>query len=438
MSPEFSRRDFMKAGGTAALAAAAYQSSAKTARAQSDRTVRIGVVGVGSRGTGLLKILLDLENVEVPAICDIDQEHLLRAQNIVTDKGRERPDGYSRGPWDFKRLCDREDLDAVLTATPWEWHTPVAVAAMKAGKYAATEVPAAVTVDECWELVETSEQTGMPCMMMENVNYFRNVMMVLNMVRQDLFGELLHFEAGYQHDVRFVKFDEQGNLLWRGRHSVVRNGNLYPTHPIGPIAWWADINRGDIFEYLVSMSSKSRGLNHEIMKEFGPDHPNAKMKYALGDINTTLIRTHNGLTVTLYHDTQSPRPYDLIFRVQGTEGIYSGTLDKIYIDGRSPKEHQWEEIAEYDREYEHPMWKTLGPIAKNYGHGGGDYIEMHQFIKAVRNKTQTPETVYDAATWSVISALSEQSVANKSMPVDFPDFTRGKWMTTPPIGIEDA
>jgi len=381
---------------------------------------------------------MDIPGVEIPAICDINEENLARSIKNVVDKGRKRPEGYSRGPRDFERMCDRSDLDAVLTATPWEWHTPIAVAAMKAGKYAATEVPAAVTLDECWQLVETSEKTGKPCMMLENVCYFRNVMMVLAMIRQNMLGELLHCEAGYQHDVRFVKFDDKGNLRWRGKHSVTRNGNLYPTHPIGPIAWWLDINRGDRFAYLVSMSTKSRGLNYEITRKFGTNHPNAKLQYALGDVNTTLIRTHNGLTVTLYHDTQTPRPYDLIFRVQGTEGIYSATLNKIYLEGKSPQKDQWEDIAEYDKKYEHPMWKDLGETAKSYGHGGGDYIELHQFIKAVRNRTQTPQDVYDAATWSVISALTEQSVANKSMPVDFPDFTHGKWMTNPPIQITGA
>ena len=436
MSSELTRRDFIRKGGSAALAAAALGTSA--AEAQPKETVKLGMVGVGERGTSLVKIFLDIPGMEIPAICDIDTEHLERAQKIVTDKGRKRPDGYSKGERDFERLCDRTDLDVVVTATPWEWHTPVAVAAMKAGKYAGTEVPAAVTLDECWELVETSEKTGRPCMMFENVCYFQNVMMVLMMVRKGLFGELLHSEAGYQHDVRFVKFDKNGNLLWRGKHSVTRNGNLYPTHPIGPVAWWFDINRGDRFTYLVSMSTKSRGLNYEIREKFGPDHPNAKLQYALGDINTTLIRTHNGLTVTLYHDTQSPRPYDLIFRVQGTKGIYSGTLNKIYIEGRSPQKDQWEDIAPYEKEFKHPMWNDLGEVARNYGHGGGDYIEMHQFIKAVRNRTQTPQDVYDAATWSVISALTEKSVANKSASVDFPDFTRGKWMTNPPIQITGA
>jgi len=216
MSVELSRRAFIQKSGSATLAAAAV--GATSVRAQAKETVKVGVVGVGARGSGLVGILLDIPGVEITAIGDINTDNLERAQKMVTDKGRKKPDGYSKGDRDFERLCDRTDLDAVVTATPWEWHTPVAVAAMKAGKYAATEVPAAVTLEECWQLVETSEKTGQPCMMMENVNYFRNVMMILMIIRKGLFGELLHFEAGYQHDVRFVKFNDKGNLLWRGRH----------------------------------------------------------------------------------------------------------------------------------------------------------------------------------------------------------------------------
>jgi predicted dehydrogenase len=426
MVKSIDRRYFLRltAAGAVSLAAAV------------ENTVRIGMVGVGGRGTGLLRNLLDLPGVEIPAICDINEDNLRRAQDIVEKAGRPQPAGYSGGPEDFRRLVERKDLDAVVTATPWEWHTPVCLAAMKADKYAATEVPAAITVEECWDLVNTSEKTGKPCMMLENVCYFRNVLMVLNLIQQGMLGEIIHSEAGYQHDVRGGKIRAtDGEIRWRGMHAVKRNANLYPTHPIGPVAWWSNINRGDRFTYLVSMSSKSRGINNYVRKKFGPDHPNAKRTYALGDVNTTLIRTENGVTVTLYHDTQLPRPYDLILRVQGTEGIYSGTLDKIYIEDRSPKPHTWEDIEPYYEKFEHPIWKDLGPTARNYGHGGGDYITLHQFVKAVRNRTQTPIDVYDTAVWSVITPLSETSVATKSAPVDVPDFTRGKWKTVRPIEI---
>lgn len=221
-------------------------------------------------------------------------------------------------------------------------------------------------------------------------------------------------------------------------HSVRRNANLYPTHPIGPISWWLDINRGDRFTYLVSMSSNSRGINDYVRKKFGADHPNAQRPYKLGDVNTTLIKTEKGLTVTLYHDTQLPRPYDLILRVEGTNGIYSGTLDKIYIDGRSPIKANspvWEDLDAHYAQYEHPVWKELGKTGKKYPHGPADFIELLQFVKAVRNQTQTPIDVYDTATWSVITPLTEQSVASRSAAVDFPDFTRGKWKTTKPVQL---
>ena len=429
----FDRRSFLQIAGAATLVA--------SARAQTDpKTVRIGIVGVGHRGTAHVQTLLDVPGVEIPAICDINEANLARAVGIAEQAGRRRPEGYSNGMEDFRRLCAREDLDAVLTATPWEWHTPICVAAMNAGKYAATEVPAAITVEECWELVETSEKTGKPCMILENSCYNRNVLLVLNMIRQGIFGDLLHAEGGYQHDIRLGdKVNERGEIQWRGMHALKRNGNLYPTHPIGPISWWMNINRGDRFSYLVSMSTPSLGINHWVGKKLGPDHPNARRQFANGDINTSLIKTEKGLTVTLYHDTQTPRPYDLILRVQGTEAIYSGTLDQIYIDGRSPVQGSkpvWEGLEPYYTQYEHPLWKSLGQTAKKYPHGPIDYIVVHQFIQAVRAKSQPPIDVYDAATWSVISPLTERSVAAKSAAVDFPDFTRGKWKTTKPLELE--
>jgi predicted dehydrogenase len=427
------RRTFLKMASAAALSRPV---------TSAEKTVRVGFVGVGNRGTGLVKILLDLPGVEIPAICDINEEHLRNALALVEKSGRKRPEGYLSGPEDYLRLIARDDLDAVMTATPWQFHTPVCVAAMKAGKYAATEVPAALTVDECWQLVNTSEQTGVPCMMLENDCFGRGALMALNLVQQGVLGELIHCEGGYDHDIR-AGLLRNGELSWRGMHALRRNANLYPTHPIGPIAWWTGINRGHRFTYLTSMSSKARGLNRYAVKHFGPDNLNATRPFVDGDVNTSLIMTENGVTVTLNHDTQLPRPYSdsgdtkiplMVQRLQGTDGIFFGSLEKIYIDGRSP-EHKWEDTTAYYDQYDHLLWKSLGEVAKASSHGGEDYVEMHQFIRAVRNRLPTPVDVYDAATWSVIIPLSEQSVAAKSAPVDFPDFTRGKWKEQRPFQL---
>lgn len=415
MGSHWKRRDVLALGALGGLHRAAAQ----------EKPARIGVIGTGSRGTGLVRTLLDVEGVEIPALCDINEANLKRASDAVEKAGRKRPDGYP----DYRRLISREDLDAVIVSTPWDLHARMSIDAMKAGKFVGSEVPAATTLEECWELVNTSERTGRPCMLLENVCYFRNVLAVLNMVEQGVLGELTHCEGGYQHDVRSLYVLPTGGLTWRGMAPLKYNGNLYPTHPIGPIAWWAKIHRGNRFTYLTSMSSQPRGAQKYIARRFGADHPNARREYRLGDVSTTLIKTAAGLTVTLYYDVQSPRPYDLIFRVQGTEGIYSGTLEKIYIEGRSPKPHTWEDAAPYYDEFEHPLWKRLGKAALQHGHGGADFITLHEFARAVRSRTRPPIDVYDAAAWSAIVPLSARSVEQNSAPQEFPDFTRGKWKT---------
>jgi predicted dehydrogenase len=411
------RREFLTLAGGAAVASA-----------QTSKTVRVGVVGTGNRGTALLGVLLDLPGVEVAALCDVDGAALGKARELVARKHHAPAEEYSRGEDDYRRLIERSDLNAVIIATPWELHTKIAVAAMQAGKYAGVEVPAALTVEECWDLVKTSEKTGVPCMLLENVNYFRNVMLVLNMIRQGVFGEVIHCAGGYQHDVRYIKFDAAGELRWRGRQATERNGNLYPTHPIGPIARWMNINHGDRFAYLTSMSTVSRGMNEYAARKFGPRHPQAVRHYTEGDVNSTLIKTANGYTVTLEYETQTARVYDLGFRVQGTKGLYSGTLDKIFLEGeRADGREEWRDLAPYYEKYEHPMWKEAQSTASHYGHGGGDYLVLREFIKAVRERTQTPIDVYDAATWSAIVGLTGESIARGSAPVEFPDFTDGRW-----------
>jgi len=415
MTEQYDRRGFLKMGVAGITTwAAGRVSLAAEIKTRAMETVRVGLVGIGGRGTFLLNILLRLEGVQVKAVCDIIEDRVAKAQSLVAAAGQAKPAGYSQGETDFKRLCESEDLDLVINAVrPWKWHVPICVAAMTAGKHTATEVPAAETIEGCWQLVETAEKTDRYCVILENCCYFRNVMLVHHMLRKGLFGEIRHCEAGYQH--YYLKV---GPGAPRSADPLVQTGNSYPTHAIGPVAQWLDINRGNRFDYLVSMSADgSRG------------NPGA-------DINTSLIRTVNGQTITLYYDTKLPRPYDLIYRVQGTQGIYSATLDQIYIEGRSPKAETWEPMDEYYKQYEHPLWKAFGEEALAHGgHGGADWLTIHRLIRALQNGVAPDIDVYDAAAWSCITELSEKSVADRSSPTDFPDFTRGRWKTTPPIGI---
>ena len=445
---EHNRRDFLKlgavAGITSALGSIAATSCGNISLRGEARTdfkvppidpVRVGFVGVGGMGSAHVRNYLGIEGVEIRAVCDIVESKVERIQQWVQDAEQPKPDGYSRGEYDFKRMCERDDLDLVFTATPWKWHVPVCLEAMNTGKHAATEVAAAVTMDECWQLVETAERTALHCVMMENCCYDRFELMVLHMVRKGLLGELLHAEAGYLHDLRGLKFSDHGEGLWRPWHSIHRNGNLYPTHGLGPVAQCMNINRGDQFDYLVSMSCNSRGLNLYAAEHFGENSPEAERVYALGDVNTSLIRTKNGRTIILLHDCDTPRPYSRKILVQGTKGIVRKYPDpKIHIEGISPA-HDWEPIENYAEEWEHPLWKAQAEKGEGRGHGGMDYIEDYRFITSLRTGTPMDMDVYDAAAWSVVSELSERSVANRSRPVDFPDFTRGKWKTNPPLGI---
>jgi predicted dehydrogenase len=397
--------------------------------------VRIGFVGVGGRGTGLVGELLKLEGVEIRAVCDIVEDKVKHVQDMVVAAGQKRPEGYSRGETDFQRLCDRGDLDLVYNATPWDWHVPICLAAMNRGKHAATEVPAAMTVEDCWKLVETAEKTGRHCVMVENCCYDQTELMILNMVRKGVFGELLHAECGYLHDLRSLKLGGVGEGEWRLAPSEKWNADLYPTHGLGPVAQCMNINRGNQFVRLVSMGSQSRGLNLSAAKAFGPDSPKATRRYALSDVVTTLIQTAAGQTIVVTHNTDSPRPYSRDIFVQGTKGLVRKyPEEKIYIEGRS-KNDAWEPLEAYRAEYEHPLWKTLAERAKGGGHGGMDFVQNYRLIQALRTGTPTDWDVYDAAAWSAVVELSRKSIAGHSMPVDFPDFTRGNWKQREPLGI---
>ncbi len=439
MSKTTNRRDFLSRAGAIGLGSSLIHTSvlADDQAAANRKPLRIGFVGIGNRGTAHLDICLAQKEIEIPAICDINPANLRRARTWIEKSGRPTPAEYGRGETDFKRMCERENLDLVVTATPWRWHAQVCVAAMTNEKHAATEVPAALTVEECWQLVETSEKSNRFCTMLEQVNYARHSLMVLHMIQQGAFGELVNAAGGYMHDLRNAKLDPNSasypRKLWRLAHSIRRNGNLYPTHPIGPIAWWLDINRGDRFDYLVSMSSNAVSLNDFAARQYGQQSRYAKQKMLQGDVNVSLLKTATGRSVSLFFDTNTPHPHTKDLKLQGTRGYYSGNSQEVFLDGRTRDKHG-EPLFNYADEYEHPLWTRLGKqkYARVRGHGGGgahNQIMWRRIGDAIRGGHQPDIDVYDAATWSVISALAEQSVSNRSQTVDFPDFTRGKWKT---------
>ncbi|MGE0551805.1 MAG: Gfo/Idh/MocA family protein [Gemmatimonadales bacterium] len=397
--------------------------------------VRIGFVGVGGMGMVHLDNLLAIEGAELTAICDIVPEKVARAQEKVVAAGQRRPTGYARGPRDFERLCAEEDLDLVYNATPWEWHVPICLAAMASGKHAATEVPAATTLDECWRLVEAAERSAKHCVMMENCCYDRLELLAFHLTRLGLLGELLHGECGYNHDLRAIKFADSGEGLWRRAHSMARNGNLYPTHGLGPIAQAMDVNRGNQLDYLVSMSGPSRGLQAWAAEHYPDGHPKREERYRLGDVSATLIRTVRGQTIYLTHDTNLPRPYSRKYVLQGTRGLVEGYPRRIYVEGLSAREHAWDEIEPWLDRYDHPLWRRESVRQASGGHGGMDFLEDRRLIHCLRHGLPTDQNVYDAAAWSAITDLTARSVAARGRPVDVPDFTRGAWRSAPPLEL---
>jgi predicted dehydrogenase len=309
---------------------------------------------------------------------------------------------------------------------------------MRAGKHAATEVPMCVTLEECWELVETAEQTRRHCVMMENCCYDRTEMMILNMVRQGLFGELLHAECGYLHDLRELKLTDFYENRWRINHSIRRNGDLYPTHGLGPVSQCLGINRGNRYDSLVALGTKTRGLHLFAVERFGPDSPQAKETFKLSDVVITLLHTTNGEVVVLKHDTSSPRPYSRDILIQGTKGIAQKYPEPIvYIEGKS-KDDDWEKAEVWLKQYDHPIWKELEAKSKGAGHGGMDFIEDYRLINALLKGVPPDMDVYDGAMLSAVSELSETSIQGGGKPVEFPDFTRGMWKTPRPLEVMQA
>ena len=447
---EQTRRDFLKfvtaASATAALtpvarAAAPADYGPGAFKAPALDKVRVGFIGVGARGGSHLGQMMTLDGVEVIAIADNHAPTLNAALARVEKAGRPKPEGFGNGDTDYKRMLERSDIDMVIVATPWEWHARMCVDAMKAGKHAFTEVPAALTIDECWELVETAEKTGRHCMMLENVNYGREELFALNIVRLGLLGDILHGEAAYIHELRGQMNDvNHGTGSWRTYHYAKRNGNLYPTHGLGPVAQYMNINRGDRFDYLSSVGSPARGRELYAKAKYPPDHKwNQIKQWNCGDMNTTIIKTALGRSIMVQWDETSPRPYSRHNLIQGTKGTFAGFPNRLACEGLTPSYHEWTEDAKLEeimKKYEHPLFVKMGEMAKkNGGHGGMDWLMLWRIVYCLRNGEPLDQDVYDAAAWSSISPLSEQSVAKRSTSVDVPDFTKGRWKTAKPLPV---
>jgi len=431
--------------------------------------VRVGFIGVGQRGSGHVKHYCHIEGVEIIAICDTDTKALARSIEFVEKAGFKAPASYSGSQNAYREMLARQDIDIIIISTPWLLHTPMCVETMESGKHAFVEVPAATTIEECWQLVNTAERTQKNCMMMENVCYGRNELMVLNMARQGLFGDLLHGEAAYIHELRWqMKEIDSSTGSWRTYWHTKMDGNLYPTHGLGPVSQYMNINRGDRFDYLTSTSSPALGRKAYAEREFPADHERNSLNFIAGDMNTTLIKTKNGRSIMVQHDTTTPRPYSRHNYIQGTNGAFAGFLDRIAIEnvpeaikkkydekyqadlalwektgskGRKPSHasfHQWDkDMAKWQAEFDHPLWTRMGEEAeRNGGHGGMDFLMMWRMVYCLRNGEALDQDVYDAAAWSAIVPLSADSVTDRSNSKDVPDFTRGVWKTAKPLAVK--
>jgi len=408
--------------------------------------VRVAVIGL-HRGMSHAVNCLGIEFAEVVAVCDLlDDRAQATAEACAKRRGR-RPDVYSGTETAWEKMVDRDDIDIVYIATPWAWHLPMSLRTMERGKHAFVEVAAAMTIEDCWRLVNASERSRRHCVMLENCCYGENELFVLNMVRQGVFGELTHAECGYIHDLRGVLFELGAEGDWRrGYHSQL-DGNLYPTHGLGPVAQYLGIGRGDQFKHLVSMSSNEAGLTRYRDEKQPNGGRHTAEKYVCGDMNTSIIKTELGRTIMIQHGVVSPRPYSRINALYGTGATFFDYPARLAVNSpapyglEAPGSHEWlgeKDLAKMRQKFTHPLWTKLADRSAGSGHGGMDYVMNWRHLDCVRRGVAPDSVVYDAAAWSSVIELSARSVASGGMPVHFPDFTRGLWKTMSPIGIAEA
>ncbi|MEG9432937.1 Gfo/Idh/MocA family protein [Terriglobus sp. ADX1] len=429
-----SRRDFLRLGTatTVGLALATQLHAAPVTNAQTMINVpfaksnaRIAIVGLGGRGTSLLKNLVATD-AEIVALCDIVESKVRAAQQIANKAGKGTPEIFYGNDHSYEKMMKRTDIDLVIVSTSWAWHAPISIAAMESGKHAAMEVPGVTTIEDCWKVIDTSERTRRHCMILENCCYGYNETLILRMAHAGALGELLYGEGAYLHDLREILFANQSEGLWRREDHTKRDGNLYPTHGLGPIANCMQVQRGDRFHHLVSMSTMQRGLEIYRKEHIPANDPKWKEKYVCGDMNVSMIKTEKGRTITVKHDVVNPRPYSRVNMLAGTKGVFEDYPPRIYVEGQKGGEAYG--TLDAWKQYEHPLWSKEGDAArKSGGHGGMDYIMLYRIVQCLKQGLVPDMDVYDCAAWGCIYPLSVQSVARGSAPVDVPDFTRGKW-----------
>ena len=421
------------------------------------KKLRVGIVGLG-RGQAGVNGFNAIPGCEITAICDLDAIRIRYTLERCAEAKRPAPKVYTGSAEAWKKLCDDPNVDLVYNSTPWELHVPIALYAMNAGKHVATEVPSAFTVDQCWELVETSERLGRHCMQLENCCYGENEMLMLNLCRQGILGELVHAEGAYIHGLRTYNWGDWNDKganpasdpkdgypaywnYWRLRHNKDHKGNQYPTHGLGPICWYMDINRGDRFDYLVSLESDQHNFTALAKAHYPADSWKAKLPIEMGDMNTMLIKTKRGRSIMIQHDVSSPRPYSRLNTITGTKGaVLDYPLRMVWEEKPGAGAHTFFDDKKRDEmieKYKHPLYQAAVAIAKKMGgHGGMDFMMVLRLAYCLQNGLPLDQNVYDLASWCSLCELSEKSVRNRSCSMDVPDFTRGAWETTPPLKLE--
>lgn len=402
--------------------------------------IRVGIIGIGARGTGFVRRLSDLPDVEVRALCDVREERVARESKALVEKGKPAPAAYVGSEQIWRELCESKEVDVVYVVTPWLWHAPMALHALACGKHVGVEVPAAMTVADCWRLVDAAEAARRHCMILENCCYGNNELLALNLCRKGVLGDLIHGEAGYIHYtgksyLEEDPTDEKGGQ-WRQRWYKQHTGNAYPTHGLGPVCQWMGLNRGDRMDALTSMSSAPYTRNRAVAEKYGKESPQARDAYKMGDINTSIIRTRRGRTIVVQFDTTNPRPYSRINMIQGTKGLFADFPLRVALE---PDVHDWmgeKELEALKAQYVHPLWDKTGEAARKAGgHGGMDYVMDLRFCHCLKNGLPLDIDVYDTALWSSVVELSERSVLSGGSAVEVPDFTRGGWESSAPLGI---